>query len=350
MSTKIPRLNLLVSAAYMEEREMQAIRRIGKSAHWLIDSGAFTNHQAQLRGERAPVPLSSFMHWCHELEPYVWEVIALDVVMDVEATRSNLEAMHQDGLTPMPVFVHGEEWERLPGLVAAHPQGRLCVAGGVKTRKDYAHHRYQKAWRVSEGKAQIHALGFVRWPDIFQLPLFTVDSSSWMAGGRMGVCGHYTRTVGMRTVAWKDLGSKRGLSVRGHLSRCGISVDQMRDESLTKGVGGFLALSVINAYVELHCHASMLRPAYFFVIPNVGWLLALVAVVVAKRGRGDGTFDYHQASSLLTAYRERMKGGEDKRDEALDHLRAVLDEHTAATAEPYSQATRPLHPAKENAT
>ena len=123
---KLPRLNLLFSFAYVNQVD-DMLSALLETTNVLIDSGAFTNHQAGLKGKPATATLPSYVEFCRKIDTRAWNYIALDVIGKKEKTRANLQAMLDAGLKPMPVFVYGEDYDRVGSLCEING-GRVWVA------------------------------------------------------------------------------------------------------------------------------------------------------------------------------------------------------------------------------
>jgi hypothetical protein len=109
----------------------------------------------------------------------------LDVIGDHEGSLRNLEALEQMGLHPMPVFHGGSPWEALEHLCARY---RYIGLGGIammdaRKRLPWLIH----AFRVGrEHGTRFHGLGVTSLQTLYDLPFYSVDSSSWSAGFRFG--------------------------------------------------------------------------------------------------------------------------------------------------------------------
>jgi hypothetical protein len=295
--------NILYSWAYLRkipslltwcEKDMASGHRV------LIDSGAFTNHTEKRRAKELPIKMDEYIAACRGyFKKWAWNYIQLDVVQNPEETAENLEVMLAAKLKPMPVLVMGAEFEIMPKLVRKSKEGAVCVAGGVRTRMSYAAHRYQQAYKHSAGKAKIHALGFARIPQLFQLPIASSDVSSWKAGGRFGRIGHYSRLGGMRLLLWKKLKGDKEI-LRG-LARAEVPLDMMSDHKSLLGMRGPGTLYTVNSYISFAEHCEQLGVKFFFAVASVDWRLALDGVNHTRQP--DGSFNYPKALDKIKEIR-----------------------------------------------
>lgn len=306
----LPKLNVLVSFAYLRAMK-DLFPALCDVTNMLVDSGAFTNYRRVLFGRDETTGLPDYIAGCREWGGQVWNYIALDSIADPVGTDRNLQAMLDAGLRPMPVFVHGAEPEKVVELCGIN-HDRICVAGGVQTKDKWVHHRYQKAFRDSGKRAKIHALGFVRLPDIYRLPLSTVDSVSYYNGSAFGKVFRYSRRpAGFETCCHRELAAANKphvIRIKQELAMCGITKNIMFDRAHVRGPGGYPSLFTINSYLNFHQHSRVVQPAYFFASPTNPWMATIVAVAATRRG---DLFDYPEArrlyGSLTTEWKQDRK-------------------------------------------
>lgn len=300
----LPRLNILISYAFLRKSKTYVDFMLAMSpyADILIDSGAFTNYWENIKARkegRAPNPITidEYIAFCQGIHGKVWQYIALDVIQNVEASDANLRAMVDAGLQPVPVFVYPESYKKLPELVAVNE--RICVAGGVDAKRSFMHQRFQKAYKASGGKAKIHGLGFVKHPDMFQLPLASVDSSSWMAGGRYGHIPMYSPRNGVQSVSWKKLQTSPAHVAM--LRDANVSAAQASDPQSYRTMNSIPTIFSVYAHLQMHrhCYAENLR--YFLATSNTSWVHAITATLSAIDNRTN-KLDYQIATANFQRY------------------------------------------------
>jgi hypothetical protein len=304
----LPRLNFLVSYAYLrtgrrngnQTQFEELILALAPYADVLVDSGAFTDftetRNALAAGTQyTPISVDEYIAACQLYRSKVWQYIMLDVIENAVASRQNLDRMVAAGLRPMPVFVYPESPDIVPELVDINPY--ICVPGGVEGRLQFVRQRYQVAYTKSDGRARIHGLGFVRHPDMFRLPLASVDSSSWCSGGRFGNVSYYAPRTGFTSLHWREITQERKPALWRHLQRCGITPSTLSDPNMYSRIYSIPALTQTFAYIQLHQHCYQHGMRYFFSIPTIHWTRQLLCVVASVDDKTNA-FDYHKARNL----------------------------------------------------
>jgi hypothetical protein len=129
----------------------------------------------------------------------------LDVIGNDKKSKENYELMLKKGLNPMFVFTMVDnDFNYLKDATKNNID--VCVAGGVTTKGDWMRKRYQDVYNKTSAK--IHGLGYVKYPDMYQLPLASVDSSSWIQASQVyGSLGYFNN--GMKSVAYVDVLKKQ---------------------------------------------------------------------------------------------------------------------------------------------
>lgn len=322
------RPNLLISYAYARPspKVMDMTLALADVVPMLIDSGAFTNYQerrkAAIGGKRAsPITIGEYVEACRRFDGRVWEYIQLDEIRDPPGTARNLDLMLQAGLKPMPVFVMGERYERVPELVATNE--RICVAGGQRGTTA-AQARYQKAYAASGNRARIHALGFTRFPLVWQLPLASGDSSTFAAGSRYGTVMVYDPRRGLRQVPFKEIvaaGSRHPdyEATVGFLRRCNVRADQIRDPALLAGTYGLAAKAAVFATLQFHRACVERGFRFFFAITGAHWTAVIAAVALARNG--PTSFDYPAA---IRIQRELVSAWKEDANRCIDRLQRAF--------------------------
>lgn len=304
----LPRLSLLYSYYYLRNDKSAAadtelLVALAPYIDILIDSGAFTDfhmeRKAAARGtSHLPLRLDDYIAWLHDTKEHWWQYVMLDVIRDPRASRLNLQRMVSKGLRPMPVFTYPETLDVVPELVGINEH--LCVSGGTDAARSFMHQRIHRVYDASERRAKIHGLAFVKYPDIYQLPLYSVDSSTWLAGKRFGTIHRYEPRHGMVGGPWqKTLAAKRDPSTILHLRRCNISPDVLRTRAKPHWDtnDGIAASTTTNAHLQFFRHAYSLGRHYFLACACSYQILEIVSIVASQHETG-GTFDYVKALNL----------------------------------------------------
>lgn len=192
--------NILVSYAWLggsgnfTKNVFQSHR--DKEINLMIDSGAFTLFNAPNNKSYKHIDLDQYCNFLsiygNDCEKYVM----LDKIADEKQSKENYEEMIRRGLNPMFVFtMYDKDYSYLNDAVTLNPD--VCVAGGVTTKGDWIRKRFQDVYLRTGNTARIHGLGYVTYPDMFRLPLKSVDSSSWAQSSMM-----------YGTLCWFDNGLK----------------------------------------------------------------------------------------------------------------------------------------------
>lgn len=173
-------LNILISYAYMNKNQplidnMIRLASLGKM-NFMIDSGAFTKHNALMN--TSFINVEQYCEFLHKYGEYAEKYVMLDVVGNEKQSKVNYEKMVADGLRPMFVAtMFDKDYEYMRQTLSVNKN--MCVAGGVTTKSDWMTKRFQQVFIQTNKKARIHGLGYVTYPKMYQLPLASVDSSSW---------------------------------------------------------------------------------------------------------------------------------------------------------------------------
>ena len=306
------KFNFLFSYAYLWDEDKKISKKTGEEKTYrvrskqleecalelsrysdvLIDCGAYT---AYTRG--TTIPLNQYIADCKRYHGKVWQYIQLDKVRNPDVTRTNLDEMLQSGLKPMPVLQIGEKFERMSELVSINKW--VCCAGGVYTPARWIHHRYQQAFKASGGKANIHALGFLRYPDVFQLPIRSGDSSAYYNGMKYGWLIMFDKREGMVQVHTSNVKKKgsKGIDPRflSYMQKCGITQNDVTSGTYNHGQKSFITLSSVHAYLNFASFCAEKDFKFFFVIIDFMNLHGIVSVSAFNKG---DWFDYKQAEAM----------------------------------------------------
>lgn len=146
------------------------------------DSGAYS---AATQG--ATIDLDAYAKWLDENRERIDVACTLDVIGDADATAENTRRLEDHGHLVMPVFHVGEPFEWLHRWCE---QYRYVGIGGMvphaKTPEKLLRWVVKCMVIAREYGTSFHGLGLTSLPSLSQLPLFSVDSSSWSAFKRFG--------------------------------------------------------------------------------------------------------------------------------------------------------------------
>jgi hypothetical protein len=270
--------NILVSYAYTGKAPKFNNAVINESvkgnANVMIDSGAFTIYNAK---KVSKLNLDSYCSYletnAHKVEKYVM----LDVIKNEKKTRQNYLTMLDRGFNPMYVFTeYDTDWEFLNKAV--QNQKHLCVAGGVTNRGDWMLKRYQDVYKNS--KADIHALGFVQYNDIFRLPLHSVDSSSWLQSSEVyGILNWFEDKI--KSVRYIDVltrKKKMPIGLKQALEELKVTPKDFSNLDNHKGARSIGTMLNAVAYTKYQQYAKRLGLNLFLAIANTHQLNVLLYI------------------------------------------------------------------------
>jgi len=276
---------MLFSYAFVrkDEKLQRVIEELSPYVDILIDSGAFTDYSASYKAlannstNRAPIVLADYMDYCTGVHGKVWQYIMLDVIGNPAASMTNIDIMVDHGLKPMSVLVVGEDEESVLPYLDTNPF--ICVAGGAYGSASWAANRVASLFKASGGKARIHALGFTRHPTAFQLPVASIDSSSWCSGGRFGTLSMYNKRMGMKTLGRVDLDGRIPKAFAVMFKRCGITRDVLSNPENHSKTTSIMSSFTILAHLMFQRHVAQENFRYFLAVPNRNWVSTLSAIV-----------------------------------------------------------------------
>lgn len=264
----------------------------------LIDSGAFSAHRLG-----KPIELEDYSTYCRSLEhfPRLWGCVQLDVVGNKEKTRENLARMLELGAKPMPVLTTDDGPESCEALYKVNP--RFCVAGALgqwSGHMDWVCTRYLNCVAKVPADAAIHGLGFVRWPQMFQVGLKTVDSSSWTAGTRYGCLWAFDPAKGLVSkIPYRDAKHTKPEDItpeyKRFLTDSGVTLADFSDKKImSSGATSFTSLMTAYGSVQQSSYARTRGLALYLAAAST--VNMEMAYLVMKHGRKDSRgIDFHAA-------------------------------------------------------
>lgn len=263
-------LNILVSYAYTGSNKTFNDFVISKSQsgdiNLMIDSGAFTLFNAKQK--RDWLTLDNYCDYLHQYGHLVEKYVMLDVIGNDDASKENYEKMLDRDLSPMFVFTMADNDYSYLKETTKHNK-HICVAGGVTTKGDWIKKRFQDVHRLTGGL--IHGLGYVAFPSIYQLPIHSVDSSSWVQSSQVyGILSYFDN--GMKGVAYRDILKRKKRMPRQLmeiLERLKITPKQFSDPNSHKGARSIAALVNIIAYLEYQKYSKRLGINLFLAMGNI---------------------------------------------------------------------------------
>lgn len=263
-------LNILISFAYAGTNQRFTDSAFQKSmagdVNLMLDSGAFTLFNA--KQNRDWLTLDNYCKYLEQYGSQCEKYVMLDVIGNHEKSKQNYEVMVKRGLSPMFVFTMADDdYSYLKDTVKINRH--ICVAGGVTSKGKWMKKRFQDVYRHTNGL--IHGLGYVAYPSMYQLPLHSVDSSSWVQGAQ--VYGHIVWFEGKKyAVHRKELlkkNSKMPMGLIKVLEELKITPSDFQKEENHRGSSSIGALLSVLAYVKFQKYSKRLGLDLFLAIANV---------------------------------------------------------------------------------
>lgn len=289
---KHPRIGFLISHAYLRSnpRMLELSRAITPYADVVVDSGAFTNMQSyhkQVKFDRAfrPITVEDYAVACREIySKGYWGYFTLDVIGDAEQTWANYNQLKELGCDPIPILhARVTESHLMQYLEASQRVAVGGVAGMTSTNSiAFAMRFYSYIYNLSERKARIHALGFLQWPEVFQLPLCYADTTTYSNGSRFGEISYYDRMKGFHNIRFRNpkrYKDEKAFAVLGFLRRCGITMDMILDPELQRRADSIPSLVRVWSFIAFHRHAKERGLTYFFAVTGMQWMIVILTVL-----------------------------------------------------------------------
>lgn len=265
--------NILASFAYLYNNKEFCDWVFGlhkdRVANVMIDSGAFTKHNASL--DRSWLTVDSYCKFLEKYGELCEKYVMLDVVgKDIESKR-NYETMCRRGFKPMFVLtMFDTDWDYLNSTLKTNTD--ICVAGGVTTKGSWMTKRFQDVYRHTHGKARSHGLGYVTFPKIFQVPIVSADSSSWkQAALCFGNCNYFTNR-GVKGCSIKNIRVMGGKTIdtglRKALQELEITPALFSNKEYHKGNLSIESMLSCHAYVQYQKYAIRHNRQLFLAVSN----------------------------------------------------------------------------------
>ena len=255
----------------------------------LLDSGAFTVKNA--KANRKWLTLDNYMAFIKKHSDIVDNYVMLDVIGDDVRSKLNYERMIDSGLNPMFVMTMADNDFRYLKNVVENNNSYVCVAGGVTTKGDWMRQRFQ---RVAKTGAKIHGLGYVKYPDMYQLPIHSVDSSTWAqwasAYGRVGYFDSGIKNI----LRYDTIENKKPIprALIRLMERVKLRpADFMNDDNF-KGVQSVAVLINAMACIDYMAYSEKAGVKLYLVATNKNHLMALKYAYITDYPTYDGYKKY----------------------------------------------------------
>lgn len=287
-------LNILVSFAYLGKSKSftELVFDYSKQGltNVMVDSGAFTLFNAKQKSKW--LTLDGYCNFLETYQDYCEKYVMLDVIGNHSASKDNYEVMLQRGLNPMFVFTMSDnDYSYLKNAV--NNNQHLCVAGGVTTKGDWMTKRFQDVYAKTQAK--IHGLGYVTYPKIFQLPLHSVDSSSWIQASQVyGSLCYFDN--GIKNIRYIDiLKNKKPLPTKliEQLEKLKVTPSQFSNLENHKGNRSIGTVLSILAYLEFQKLSKRKNVKLFLAVANE-LQMKMIQWINEKNEIGNLTYDAYK--------------------------------------------------------
>jgi len=289
----------------------------------MIDSGAFSAFKIG-----AKIDIDAYIDFCKGFDghPNVWGCVMLDVIGDWDASRRNLDYMLEAGVTPMPVLTIDCPLSVLDELKQVNK--RICIAGGSMDfpgSKAAMCRRYRQAAN-DHPDCEFHGLAFVKVPEMYQVGLASVDSSSFCSGKRYATMQRFDWHTG--TIKGHSYPNARAKITKipdlwKYVTDCRVPKAHWQNKTESIKSVGFFSFSAAFAHVCQSLYARRHGVRYFLAInsamPSYYWILCS-----AMNASDDfRSFDYPKALADLLRLKSYSKD---------DRVKATADAAAEAAA------------------
>lgn len=144
-----------------------------------MDSGAFT---AFTKGKI--IDINSYIDFINKHKDKIEVYCVLDVIKDPKGTMENQIYMESKGLKPLPVFHVGADFKELLNLIKRYDYIALGGLVPYSMNKPFLESYLDTVFYHVQNKVKLHGFGLNAEWAWKKYPFYSVDSSSWLSGGR----------------------------------------------------------------------------------------------------------------------------------------------------------------------
>lgn len=266
---------ILFSFAFLQrsERLNYVAQRTMQKTEVMYDSGAYSAHHS---GDTVRLDEYTRFALARQDHPNVWGCIQLDVLGDSQRTAENLAYAYRHGARVMPVVTTDMDPARIADLAAINP--RVCIAGGrgsfTGVRSWFSNRL--AALHATAPDAQLHALGYIRFPEIMREPLASVDSSACVNGQKYGDARWFDPSRGF---VMFNMRGKVPTWARAAMERCGVSPAMFKLHA-RRTLSVPYIVTLYSAMIMSHWLRAQRGLRVFQVVANVPHLTDYIAVAL----------------------------------------------------------------------
>ena len=191
-----------------------------------VDSGAFSAWS-----QKKDIPIDQYCKFIHSIKDKVEVFAVLDAIGDATKTMENQKAIESNDLKPLPCFHYGEPWRFLDWYAERYQYVALGGMVPISSPQligwlDDVFHRHPKT--------KFHGFGMTSVVLMRRYPWYSVDSSSWLSGGKFARVMMPERTISFADNDSPDKWEKLPRATREHLEqlireRYNLSVGNLKE-------------------------------------------------------------------------------------------------------------------------
>ncbi len=152
----------------------------------------------------------------------------------------------------------------------------------------------------------------MKFPDIYQLPLYTIDSSTWVGGMKFGKITYFDKKKGLVTYTVKEFrsnpSSKIFIQIKIKWLDMGFSFSDLTEDKYFKGSHSFNMYITIDAYIDFFYYCQLYNRNFFFVCEGFHWLACLSAMLSSRNRFGKVKYEYTKKTikQLIGIYKSKQ--------------------------------------------
>lgn len=193
--------------SFLEATGKKTIPRTGKPL--FLDSGAFS-----VMTGKARIDVHEYGRFLQEHKDSIEVYANLDVIGDHIKTQRNQEILEGMGLDPLPTFHFGSPYSVLEEMAGKYEYFGLGGLVPISKKKNTLIPHLNRCFSIikKHWPRRVHGWGISGYSTCVRFPFYSIDSTSWLAGGK------YKRSILFETnkltntkepsnwvIHWKDL-------------------------------------------------------------------------------------------------------------------------------------------------
>jgi len=179
-------LDILGSYFFLKQQP-EEFKKLFPNKSFFLDSGAFT---ADSTGEN--IDLNNYIKFIKKHKDSIKTYANLDVIGDAEETYQNQKKMEDQNLNPIPTFHYKTPFKYLEKYVNEGYK-KYALGGLVGVNRKDKMPWIKRCFNKIPNNLEVHGYGITSPSIVEKFPFHSVDSSSWMCGGRFGIVYQYNR-------------------------------------------------------------------------------------------------------------------------------------------------------------